>query len=119
MSAFFHALAVRDRQRAVKFHDLPRQRPQLRQRARKVSGLADGLAVHGGHLVRADDDAAGVVRGHRHGLGHRQAQGQGLGRFTGVWRFVYIGGDRREGQAQAGQQFFAVTRAGREDQAGF
>ncbi|MNY41664.1 hypothetical protein D3C86_1764960 [compost metagenome] len=101
----------------MEFHDLARQGAQLRQGAREIAGFADGLAIHCRDLVRSDHDAAGMAGGHHHGFGHGQAQRQGRGQFAGLWRFVYIGGNRRKGQAQARQQFFAVTRAGREDQA--
>ena len=74
---------------------------QLRRSALVRAGLAQRLAGQVGHLVRADDDSARVLRGHRMGFGQRQAQCQVARGFVGQRGFVYVGGAHAKGQVQA------------------
>ncbi|CRE10778.1 Uncharacterised protein [Bordetella pertussis] len=112
----FRVHAVGDGHGAVEFHGAPGQPAQLFAGALEPARLADGFAVDGGHLVRADHHAARVGGGHGHRLGDRQAQRQVGGRFARLWRFVHIGRNGGKRQAQAGQQLAAIARARCEDQ---
>ena len=91
---------------------------QLRQRARMVARLADLQIVERGNLVGADHERARMQACHGLGLGTRQAQCGRRRCFAWQRRFIEVGCDGLERQAEPAQQFAPVGRARGEDQAG-
>ena len=85
----------------LKNHGLPTHAPQLRHRPGMVAWFAQGFAMQIGHLVGPDDHGVGMVLRHRLRLGHGQAFGQRLGRFTWLRGFVHLRADHLKRQAQA------------------
>jgi len=103
-------------------HDAPAGEPrELRSLGLRAAGLAEALVTERADLVGADDErAVPVVRVHGEGLGDRQRlaarqpRGEGCGGLAGQARLVDLGAAPREGPAEAGEQFAAVTGPGRE-----
>ena len=107
---------IHERQRRMEHDRAARLRGELGHGHRVGFGLADGHAVAIGHLVRADDQRAGVPRRHGACLCLRQPDRGCRRRFAGPRRFVDLRRHDGERQLQPLQQHSAIARRRREDQ---
>ena len=78
----FKSTAVVYAKRTVKFNSAPAEHLQLFPGAFKIAGFSDSLVIYGCNLIRANDNGTRMQRTDRFGLGSRQAQRQGGGRFA-------------------------------------
>ena len=81
-----------------------------------VPRLAEHRSVPNGHLVRSDNDSAGITPGDRFGLRLRQAGCQFVRLLPAAGCFVDFGRDGLEGQAEALKQGLAMTGSGCENE---
>ncbi len=99
---------------------LPAHRLKLGARVLVRAGLADLAAVAGRDLIGPDYQRArciGDADRRRTRLGDRQPNGRGFRGFPVERRFVDVGRDYVEGNAQSFEQFAAITRTRRKDEA--